>query len=55
MYKGGDSSSILTFNQIFKFRNKENIKITFLKILKVATISFQRDMRKHLTLRNIQP
>ena len=31
MYKGGDSSSILTFNQIFKFRNKENIKITFLK------------------------
>ena len=42
MYKGGDSSSILTFNQIFKFRNKENIKITFLKNFKSSNNKFSK-------------
>ena len=56
MYKGGDSSSILTFNQIFKFRNKENIKITFLKNFKSSNNKFSKryeetfNVKKYTTL-----
>jgi len=42
MYRGGDSWSKLTFNQIFKYRNQKNIKISFLKNFKNNNNKFSK-------------